>query len=267
MKKLVPTTLSLLCCYCLISCAPHEPTNLEITANQDVEKSVANCQDAQAKIAASEVDIINAIPADKREMIALLYLNNKNTVSVVAAATGHSMDPCRQSNLFDAQIAEVKEKTKQIKEGTGIVRTAVPWVVGGLTVNALADKAGQGLVQNFSATDNGKINLDSQNSGSNNAVGHDYQNNGVNNNTNSDCKDCDKSEDSAGIEKIKCSIDADCAEGQVCSDGFCVDGASTDPPKFDLKACQDDPPFGLNQYGTPLWTNGCSCLSHSQQKC
>jgi hypothetical protein len=257
----------LLCCCCLVACSAHKPTKLEITANQDVEKSVADCQESQAKIAASEVAIINAIPADKREMIALLYLNNKNTVSVVAAATGHSSNPCKQSNLFDAQIAEVQEKTKQVKEGTGIVRSAVPWVVGGLTVNALADRAGAGTVQNFAASENGKINVHSQNSGSENVVGHDYQNNGTNEIDNSTCDHCDLpgEEVGPGIDLV-CKLDSDCPEGQDCVNGICTEFPIY-PPKMTLEECLSNPPAGHNINGTPLWSTGCSCGSHWAGKC
>jgi hypothetical protein len=242
---------------------------LEVNANADVSRSVADCRQAVSRQASAEAIIISSLPIRDRMIAASQYLIQKNDIALIAAATGRTVDPCRQTNLFDAQIAEVHEKTAQVKEGTGIARTAVRWVVGGLTINALADNIGSSTVQSYAVSDNGKVNIHSQNSGSDNTVNGDYQNNGVNNNSNSDCKDCDKAEETATADKIACSTDADCGEGQICSEGFCVDGAGVDPvePEFDLKACQDNPPYGLNAYGTPLWTNGCSCVSHYNGQC
>jgi hypothetical protein len=92
----------------------------------------------------------------------------------------------------------------------------------------------------------------------------------VNEIDNSTCVDCDSTENpdgSAGIEAIPCEVDDDCTEGNICHEGACVPGASIEPPDFDLKSCQDNPPYGLNAYGTPLWTNGCSCVSHYNGSC
>ena len=257
----------------MTGCSAHKPTQLEVTANHDIEQAISVCQQQQANLARSDAVIISSVPLDRRDTIALMYLMNKHNVEVVAAATGHSIDPCRQTNLFDSQIAEVKEKTRQVKEGTGILRSGIPWVVGGLTVNALADKAGAGVVNNLSATENGKINVHSQNSGSENYVGNDYQNNGTNTIDNSTCDNCDTTESvGAGpdIDTMTCKSDADCVEGQSCSNSkVCIESASIQPvePGVGLEDCLRDPPAGYNLSGTPLWTPGCSCGSHWGGRC
>jgi hypothetical protein len=235
-------------------CAAHETTQFEVTANADVEESVADCQRSLADIAMAEATVIRAVPSNKRDTVTLIYLMQKNNVDLVAAATGHSANPCKQTNMFDAQIAEVKAKNDALKSTSGNVLNLGQWIVGGTTIAALADKIGGDSISNYSATDNATMTVDSNKSGTDNNIvsGGDTTVTGGQIGDTDNCADggCDGDEGTDG------------GEG---TDG---DAGTEGEPNVELDQCLASPPGGIIM-GTPLWSASpaCSCSSHFAGNC
>jgi hypothetical protein len=275
----------------LTACSAHVPTQLEITAHEKVENSVSSCYKAQEAKNTALATMISSVPKKDRTLITLLALNQQNSKELVAAATGKYNDPCKQTNLFDYLSQEVVSKNKATADLSGKVIGLGKWVVGGLALNSALDKVGSSVINSYAASDNAKINVHSQNPNSGNTVAGDYINQGNSDIDNSTCDNCDGSgetdavckvdsdceeglicsegvcTDGAGIDSV-CKVDSDCEEGLICSEeGVCTEGASTDPPEFDLHSCLTDPPAGWGISNIPLYNPHCSCTSHSNGDC
>ena len=224
----------------MVGCSPHVPTDQEIQAHNSTETSSQICYDTLRNSEMADVRIISSLPVTERGQLATIYLMQKNTVDLVAAATGHNPDPCKRTNLFDEQIAETKEKNKTASNLGGKVLGSVPWIVGGLTVNALADKAGETAVNNYQVSDNARVNVDSQNQGNGNSVGNDLNLSG----NNQPCNDCDTTTTE--------QLEPENPEGPEPEGG----------PDVELELCKAEPPAGHNSSGDPLFSPNCSCISH-----
>jgi len=240
----------------LTSCSAHVPSGGELVAHQQVESSKTKCYEVQIYKEQKLVNSLAAIPPDQRMMVLMMNQQGEFSKQMLAIATGRSLDPCTGTNLFDAQIAEVHEKNLTVRDSTGKVIGVVPWIVGGLTISALADNAGESVVNSYNS--GSEVNSDSKNAGSYNSVSGDAAIDTSNTITSSVDNSVDNSDNSDNSDN--------CKEGE-CDDGAGTTGDPSTDPVFDLSSCLANPPAGHSSSGTPLWTSGCSCGSHKANKC
>jgi hypothetical protein len=220
-------------------CSAHQPTTTEITANKDVTMAQTECYRMRTAEAQRFVAQLTQIPPESRMIVVMLHNQGEMTKEIVSAATGHNIDPCKSTNIFDAQIAEVVAKNKAVSDTTGKLTHLGTWIVGGMTVSSVADKIGGEIVNSYNS--GSEINQNSKNAGSFNAVSGDAVISGTNNNSSS----VDSSTDNSGD----------------------TDGDAGTSSTFDLGECMAHPPAGYNLSGDPLWTPSCSCHSHSIGSC
>jgi hypothetical protein len=111
------------------------------------------------------------------------------------------------------------------------------------------------------------MNVDSQNSGSYNSAGRDVVStsgttiNDYSTQTEGDgditgCPNGNCKEDEL---KATCETNADCKEGETCTNGTCEGGPSVD--NINYERCVANPPGGVIN-GTPHYNATCSCKSH-----
>ncbi len=183
--------------FLLSGCAkPHQPYPQEVDMHRMTEASKNICYQSNATLQAARSAVIQSVPESQRMMVAMIYLQQQANAEIVAAATGNSIDPCRSTNMFDMEIAEVKANAAL----NGKWIDAAKWGIGlGATAFIAHDMfsalEGAGGVS-YILSDNAKLNTNSQNSGSYNQVGGDLLNEGDNMpvNNNMDGYDRDKVE-------------------------------------------------------------------------
>jgi hypothetical protein len=239
----------------LVGCSAHQPSTTEITANKDVTVAQTECYRMRSAEARRFVYQLSQIPPESRMIVVMLHNQGEMTKEIVAAATGNNVDPCQATNIFDAQIAEVKAKNKALSDTTGKLTSLGTWVVGGLTVSSLADKIGGEVVNSYNT--GSEINQDSKNAGSYNTVSGDAAIEGTNTSTSSVDNSTDNSIDNSDNSD-------NCADGNCDDDGAGATGDGS--TSFDLDSCLANPPAGISG-STPLWTPTCSCHSHSIGSC
>jgi len=232
----------------LIGCSAHEPTNMEIQANRDVTVAQSECYRMRTAEVQRFVAQLSQVPPEQRMVVVMLHNQGEMTKEIVAAATGHHIDPCKSTNIFDAQIAEVKAKNKALSDTTGKLTNLGAWVVGGLTISSVMDKAGSDIVNSYNS--GSEVNQNSKNSGSFNEVGGDAA--------------IDSTQ--SGTTDIDNSIDNSTDNSENCADGNCDDGGAGITGEFNLEECMNNPPSGWSGT-TPLWTPTCSCGSHATGSC
>ena len=227
----------------LVGCSAHAPTQREVTAHEKTEAARSACYDAVRAKETAKATTLMQVPMEERGYVVMFLNQGDQITQAVAAATGHTIDPCRATNLFDAQIAEVVAKNKTVSETGGKVLGLGKWIVGGLTVDSALDKIGGHTIQAM-ASEGSTVNFDSFKSGTDNMV-------------------------QAGGDS---TINA----GQIGNTDNCAEGDCGETPEepgdepdddFDLEACYANPPGGYKPDGTPLWTDECSCISHSVGRC
>ena len=246
-----------------------EITPEQASMHRAEEATQATCYQAQQMMSGQMWGALAKVPDEDRAMAMMLMANQLNTQQMLAVATGKSLDPCSgDSNFHDVEIAYLKAQGQLV----GQYIDAAKWGVGlGLgyaawnsTVNALADAGGT----YYSASENAKLNVNSQNKDSWNTAGRDVTTSGDHNlvNNNDDCIDCDQDKSEEGEPEVRsdCSVDADCLEGSECVDNRCVEPGQEPTSDFDIEACLDNPPGGVNSYGTPMYNAYTSCKSFWQ---
>ena len=123
----------------LSGCAKSDLTQLDLTANNDMAKATKACYEAR------KIDL-TGVPKDAIGYIVM----SKQFGDALLAVTGN--DPCRSTNVFDVQIAEVQAKNKSLQVGTGNILDLGKWVVGGVVATAGFDAMGD------TATGNANMN-------------------------------------------------------------------------------------------------------------
>jgi hypothetical protein len=129
----------------LAGCSAHAPTQAEVNANEDVETSRTACYAAQQAHENQKSTTLLQVPAADRGYVLMFMMQGEQITGAVAAATGHDTDPCSATNLFDAQIAEVKAKNKVVEKGFGVVSTGIKWGAGVIAVDRITGNAGSAI--------------------------------------------------------------------------------------------------------------------------
>ena len=278
-------SLAILATLTLTGCVSMPEITPEQAAMSRVEAtSKAACYQSQQMMSGQMWGAVSKVPDKDRAMAMMLMANQLNTQQMMAVATGRSMDPCGgDSNFHDVEIQYLKSQTELTGEYLKFARWGVGMGLGYLAVDSIVDSLADAGTITYAATDNAKINVDSQNQGSQNVVGRDYQNNGdnnlVNNNfddINSDEEKIEEAEGDFGIQNEACNTDSDCPQGSYCSGsvtnpvetqnstGVCVPLEVEEPEEFDIAECIANPPAGYSDSGTPLYAPGLSCKSYWQ---
>jgi hypothetical protein len=125
--------------FIMSGCSAHEITVNDLKANQQIESSISSCYQAQGNKALAQANQLAQIPANQKALVLMFTMQGDQITSAVAAATGHSVDPCKQTTVFDAQIAEVKSKNAALTKGLGTLGTAVKWGAGVWGVSEVMD--------------------------------------------------------------------------------------------------------------------------------
>ena len=155
--------LILLILLAITACAPHQPTLNEYQIAQAQAAAQEACYDAQERAARAESLDIASLPPEERASVTLISLLQRNTVALVAAATGHSADPCQATNYFDEQIAEVKAKNQALSAAWHDAVGIAPWGFGYATLKSAFSAAGDTHSTSTSADEGSTINYDSGN--------------------------------------------------------------------------------------------------------
>jgi len=260
------------------------PEQASMTRSELATKST--CYQSQQMMSGQMWGALGQIPEGERAMAVMMMANQQNNAQMLAVATGKSLDPCSgDSNFHDVEIAYLNAQTNLIgqyidgaKWGVGLGLGYAAW---NTTVHALADAGGTF----YSASQNAKLNVNSQNKDSWNTAGNDVVTSGDHNlvNNNNDAIDSYNGDNPEGevfdeefsteSRRIQtCETSEDCLEDWSCVDKVCIENPSTDPvepvePEFSIEECLARPPFGLNEFGTPLFSPNCSCKSKWQGQC
>jgi hypothetical protein len=178
-------------------CGITQPTGGQLTAHQQTETSRTKCYEAVGTESRNFALSISAIPADQRMMVVMMHNQGELSKQMLSLATGRSLDPCPATNMFDAEIAEVQSKNQTVSHVIDGAWGVVPWVVGGFTINALADKAGGYVINNSGS---GDVNQASKNSGAFNTAGNDLSNTASQTNTDNSesCVGCNNEDQTNG---------------------------------------------------------------------
>jgi len=245
----------------------HAPTLEEAQVQSQMSQSKTECYRMQANMAANLFSTLAQLPEEDRALALLMLQQQNASKELVAVATGHSLDPCGGgSNIFDVEIADLNAQTKlaghYIDLGKFAVGTTAAVIATDSIVDAIAGSAAATGI-NIAASDNAKVNYQSQNKDAFQTAGNDISTTGTNNitNNNDDCIDCDqdRSTGEAGIEGGECKVDADCVNNGMCVEGQCI--PSEVDPSFEQ--CMSNPPGGWKgNSSTPMWNSECSCHSH-----
>jgi len=223
------------------------PTQEEVTVHNNLVTSRAACYAAQGVSSAELWKALSAIPKEDRALAILMVQQSEAGKALLAVATGRTYDPCGGgTNIFDVEIAEMEATAEMYGSYLDTAKWGLGLGLGYLAVDSIMD-AVSGSVVNYAVSENGKVNVNSQNSGSMNAVTGDFINEGSNNPVNNSYDNIDNDSD----------------------DGIDTGIMSTDPvdPEFTEQQCIDNPPAGYSDAGTPLFSPGCSCNSHARGNC
>jgi len=120
--------------FMLAGCGARDVSENDITVSKDMEASRGRCYDSVASQANADARMLLAVKADDRTMVTMVYLNNKQTVAIVSAATGHVVDKCAGTNLWDFMVAETEAKNKALGAGLGHAVTGLKWIAGAWAV-------------------------------------------------------------------------------------------------------------------------------------
>lgn len=114
----------------LAGCSVTQPNQAALVAHAKTEEARQVCYKTMAESNKAFYNSIAKLPKDKQTLVLLLKQQGDTLRTVVAGIKGTSMDPCRATNLFDAEIAEVKSKNDAVK-------AAIP-VVGSVATTGIA---------------------------------------------------------------------------------------------------------------------------------
>jgi len=240
----------------LAGCSAHEVTQNEIAVQHDIDSAKNSCYNMLAQRDLALTKMLTNVPKEQVALVLVLTQMQENNKQMMAIATGHSADPCGgQTNVFDAQIAEVQAKNSALRSIGGNVVTLGQWGLGAWTINKAIDGMGDHINGNVTNNNidgqNNTLNHDSFKTASQNDIkgdGNSLTGGDINNHT-TDCPDGD-----CGGEEG--------TEGDVGTQGT-GDEASTG-----LLQCIQNPPAGYRSSDSiPLYTPSCSCKSHFAGKC
>lgn len=114
---------------------------LDLDAMSQQQATVKACHDAR------KIDL-TGVPKDAVGYVVMA----KQFGDALLAVTGN--DPCKMTNAFDVQIAEVKAKNETFSKGLGVASTLGMMMVGADVLNTAFGVAGG----SFTATDSASIN-------------------------------------------------------------------------------------------------------------
>ncbi len=128
----------------LVGCGITQPTLETLKAHEAMQTARIACYETEAVKANVAKISLAQIPREQQMMVVILQQQQDFTKQVLAMVTGKSTDPCGGTNLFDAQIAEVKARNRTASQITQGALSMVPWIVGGFALTAIADNSGGG---------------------------------------------------------------------------------------------------------------------------
>jgi len=153
-------------------CSAHTITQEERGAQAEISAAEAECYRAQAASETSFTTQLMGMTPNSQLVAALLHDQGRTIAMAVGAATGNSYNPCKSTNVFDAQIVEVTAKNKaassMFKSGVSVIK----WGVVALGLEAITDSSGgASSISNYEVSGEGNtLSVDSFKSGTDNIM-------------------------------------------------------------------------------------------------
>jgi hypothetical protein len=116
-------------------CAKTDLTKIDLDAMKQQQKAVTACYEAR------KIDL-KGVPKDSIGYIIM--------AQQLVSALGN--DPCKSTNAFDVQIAEVNAKNRALSSATGNVINLGQWIVGGSVAKAAFGAMGDTVTASDSAS-------------------------------------------------------------------------------------------------------------------
>ncbi len=126
----------------LFGCSARDVTENDLKASKQMDIARGKCYESVSAQANADALMIKSVPTADRTMLTLVYLNSKQTTSLVAAATGHVLDKCAGTNLWDFMIAETEAKNRALSKGLGHAITGVKWIAGAWAATDIISNVG-----------------------------------------------------------------------------------------------------------------------------
>ena len=139
MKKII-SIMAILCVALLMgACGKTALTQVDLDAGKEQAKAIKACYDSRT------LDI-TGVP---KEAIGYVVMSNQFSTALLSV-TGN--DPCRQTNMFDVQIAEVESKNKALSSGLGVVGQVGMFYIGADVIKAGFSAAGDTITASDNAS-------------------------------------------------------------------------------------------------------------------
>jgi hypothetical protein len=157
--------------FALYGCSPHVPTVTEQNMQESISQAEVECYRSESVKEGAFTSSIAMLSKDAQLIAVLLRSQGNTIVQAIGAATGKGYNPCKTTNIFDSQVAEVEAKNKAVSNVTKSGASIIKWGIVAFGLDALVNNdSGPSSVQNYSVNGQSSLVSDSYKSGTENAM-------------------------------------------------------------------------------------------------